>query len=84
MDYVASILVENYNIERLRAFRNEEAARAYVVKLASRLSSLNGAGKTDSFVTLAEIYVILPSGVMRLAARFSGLDRGDGEWEGWD
>lgn len=46
MRYVLSLLVENDNTERLRAFPSAQAARSYVERLAARLSRLCDAGRT--------------------------------------
>jgi hypothetical protein len=85
MNYVVSILVENDNTERLRAFASEVQARRFVEKLARRLVRLNDAGKTRLYVALAEVYAVKPSGVLRVVAHFDGHEgRGDGVWNGWD
>ncbi len=83
MNYVTSILVEDDNSERLRAFESEEKARGYVERLANRLFELNEKDKTRMYVSIADVFIILPSGVMRQVAHFDGNAGSDGYWHGW-
>lgn len=86
MNYLVSILVENHNRERLRAFRDEQSARQHVIEVADRLIRLSDAGRLrrDMFVSHATLYRIAPSGCLHVIARFDGYDGGSGQWGGWD
>jgi hypothetical protein len=84
MIYVVSILVENHNRERLRAFVEEGPARRYVERLGERLNRRSDTGRSRLFVASATLYGVLYFGKLRQLATFDGHDRGDGLWHGWD
>lgn len=84
MNVIVSMLVENYNKERLRAFDEIPAACQYVERLAARLCRLGDAGRTEMFVASATVYEVMPGGSMRVFESFDGYDRGDGFCVGWD
>lgn len=85
MNYLVSVLVENDNTERLRAFAEESDARRYVERLAGRLAGLCVAGKTSLFVAYASVYEVRPSGRVCVVTEIDGCDPRDddgglGEW----
>ena len=89
MNFVVSILIENDNSERLRAFENHIQARVYVERQARKLFSQyqlkqrSAPLKSFPFVTLATVYQILPSGHCKAVEIYDGSDpRDEKDWHG--